>query len=353
MNNNNLDKIDFVLPWVDPSDELWQEKKEHFSNERNVDLGSNTSARYRDMEILKYVLRSIEKNCSWYNNIFLITEGHYPKWLNIKHHKIRLISHEELFYDKEDLPTFNSNSIECNLSSLKSLGLTEKFIYLNDDMLIFRKVDSSRFFINNLPVDFLCHTLIPRSKFLLKLLGISDSWNYALLNDIALVNSKKNIHTISKYLIYHANYSITEKLNNFLMKNLYRKAISLKHWHHPQPYLINTLEKVREIFKLQLERASKNKFRDKTDLTPYLYRYWHLLSGEFYPAKFNDGIGDKNITSVKDVNEIFEKLKKEPHINFVCFNDSPDLTEQQFSLVKEKLLNELEKYFPEKASFEI
>ncbi|URL04372.1 stealth family protein [Avibacterium sp. 20-132] len=261
MDDNNSDKIDFVLPWVDPSDKLWREKKEYFSKKRNFDSDSNTSSRYRDMEILKYVLRSIEKNCSWYNNIFLITEGHYPKWLNIKHHKIRLIRHEELFHDKTDLPTFNSSSIECNLSSLKSLGLTEKFIYLNDDMLIFRKVDTSRFFINNLPVDFLCHTLVPRTELILKLRRITDSWGYSLLNGITLVNSKKNIQTISKNLIYNTSYSITEKLNNFLMKTLYRKAISLKHWHHPQPYLINTLEEVKEHFKLQLERASKNKFR--------------------------------------------------------------------------------------------
>ncbi|MFU2047866.1 Stealth CR1 domain-containing protein [Avibacterium gallinarum] len=353
MDDNNSDKIDFVLPWVDPTDKLWQKKKEYFCKKMDIDSGSNTSSRYRDMEILKYVLRSIEKNCSWYNNIFLITEGHYPKWLNVKHHKIRLISHEELFYDKTDLPTFSSSAIECNLVSLKKLGISEKFIYLNDDMLIFRKVDTSRFFINNLPVDFLCHTLIPRSEFLLKLLGVTDSWSYSLLNNVELVNCKTNIQSIASNFIYHTSYSIIDEISNFLMKNFYKKAISLKHWHYPQPYLTNTLEAVKESFDKQLKKASKNKFRDRNDLTAYIYRYWHLLSGEFYPAKFNDGIGDKNITSVKDVNEIFEKLKKEPHINFVCFNDSPDLTEQQFSLVKEKLLNELEKYFPEKASFEI
>ncbi|OBX06567.1 glycosyl transferase [Gallibacterium salpingitidis] len=350
---NGDEKIDFVLPWVDPSDVEWQKRKEYFKNGGMVDVQSNSNARYRDMETLRYVLRSIEKNCSWYNKIILITEGHYPKWLNINHHKIKLITHEELYFDKKHLPTFNCSSIECNLPNLRTLGVSKKFIYLNDDTIIYRNVDITRFFIKNLPVDFLCHTFIPRSQLLLRLMKVSDSWPYSLLHNINLINMKANILSLTYKQIYNSSYCLYDKVNNFIMKNIYRKAISLQHWHHPQPYLMSTLEAVYENFQKEISLASMNRFRDKSDLTQYIYRYWHLLNGEFYPMKYDDGIGDKNIAGLDDLTQIFKELENDKNLKFVCFNDSPELSDEDFYLVKKELITKLEDLFPEKASFEL
>ena len=129
MNN----KIDFVLPWVNSSDTKWQIEKNKYEQSNGED-DVHSSTRFRDMDTLRFVLRSIEKNTPWFNKIHLITIGHIPEWLDISHPKINLITHQELYFDPTHLPTFNSHSIEMNLANMK--GVSEKFIYLNDDTLI-------------------------------------------------------------------------------------------------------------------------------------------------------------------------------------------------------------------------
>ncbi|HIP44142.1 MAG TPA: glycosyl transferase, partial [Sulfurospirillum arcachonense] len=70
-----MEKIDFVLPWVDNSDLSWQEDRaKHDMNHNAKD--HSTETHFRDMHTLKYVLRSIEKHCPWYHQIYIITTGH-------------------------------------------------------------------------------------------------------------------------------------------------------------------------------------------------------------------------------------------------------------------------------------
>jgi len=129
-----IDKIDFVLPWVDNQDPEWQKSRQQYAENQSL-LDANSSARFRDSGTLKYVLRSIEKNCPWYNKIYLITCGHHPEWLDINSPKIELVKHSDIYDNKEHLPVFNSSSIEMSLPNIK--GLSEHFVYLNDDTIIF------------------------------------------------------------------------------------------------------------------------------------------------------------------------------------------------------------------------
>ncbi|WP_293731027.1 Stealth CR1 domain-containing protein, partial [uncultured Actinobacillus sp.] len=69
-----MQKIDFVVTWVDGNDPVWQASKAKYAKEANVIL--NSEARYRDWEIFKYWFRAVEKYAPWVNKIFLITEGH-------------------------------------------------------------------------------------------------------------------------------------------------------------------------------------------------------------------------------------------------------------------------------------
>ena len=47
-----MQKIDFVVTWVDGNDPVWQASKAKYAKEANVIL--NSEARYRDWEIFKY-----------------------------------------------------------------------------------------------------------------------------------------------------------------------------------------------------------------------------------------------------------------------------------------------------------
>ena len=344
-----MDKIDFVLPWVDSSDTLWQEDKLLYERKYNNDDRDN-STRFRDTNTLKYVLRSIEKNCPWYHKIYLITIGHTPPWLNVSHPKIELITHQELFIDETALPVFNSNAIEMNLINIPRLS--EKFIYLNDDMLIWKPVVMQRFFKNNKPVDFFSHSFIPRNKFYEFLKG-KNTWVDSINNNIKLLN--RNIpqqSPMNSTQLYHHSYRTKQKINNFIYQYLYKKLVWINHWHHPQPYLKTTIEETYNSYKTEMHKTAMHKFRSSNDITPYLYRYSHLMKGNFEPYAHNDGLVVK-ISSFKYLKKMIPKIKQSKHINFVCFNDQmTHVDRNEFQETTNFLETYLENIFPHKASFE-
>ena len=112
-----MEKIDFVILWVDGSDEKWLKEKNKYTNIK----GDASINRFRDFGNLQYLFRGIEKYADFVNNIFFITWGHIPSWLNVNHPKLKIIRHDQ-FIPNKYLPTFNSNVIELNLHRIKDLS---------------------------------------------------------------------------------------------------------------------------------------------------------------------------------------------------------------------------------------
>ncbi|XP_066905780.1 N-acetylglucosamine-1-phosphotransferase subunits alpha/beta isoform X2 [Halyomorpha halys] len=100
----------------------------------NIQIDDMGPSRFDDKEELRYCLRSISKHVPWIKTVYLITNGEIPYWLNLDNPKLRLITHEEIFPNQNDLPTFSSPAIEVNIHRIP--GLSEKFLYFNDDILI-------------------------------------------------------------------------------------------------------------------------------------------------------------------------------------------------------------------------
>ena len=341
-------KIDFVLPWVDGSNLEWQQIRDKYLPAKKNSNDSTSPARFRDMETLKYALRSIEQNCPWYNKIYLITKGYSPTWLNIEHSKIELVSEEDLFIDKSHLPVFNSVAIEMNLVNLPQLS--EKFVYMNDDFIICNKLNPSRLFKDNKPVDFFSHNCIPRNRFY-ELFKERDSWIHSINNVLKLYNERFAPLKLDNRYLFDSSYSTIDKLNNFILKHFIKRLVWINHWHHPQPMLKGTLQEVYKEFKDEMMQSSQNRFRSKSDLNQYMYRYWQLLTGNFYPYKHNDDLV-ANLDSIKILERMIATLEKNSKINFVCFNDSVNLSDNEYEKVKKMLLSFLEERFPNKASFE-
>ncbi|MEP2275592.1 MAG: hypothetical protein ABJH98_09060 [Reichenbachiella sp.] len=90
--------------------------------------------RFRDVyDMLKFSLRSIEQFVPWAGNIYILTQKpQVPEWLDIDHPRIKIVHHEDIF-DKEYLPTYSSSVIESYLDKIP--GLSEHFLYMNDDFL--------------------------------------------------------------------------------------------------------------------------------------------------------------------------------------------------------------------------
>lgn len=103
--------------------------------------------RFRDMNMLKYSLRSISAFMPWLRNIFVVTDGARPDYIRADVPKLKFITHREIWdaaLSAEDLPTYNSEAIEVHLHRIP--GLSEHFIYFNDDCLIGKPLSKDKFF---------------------------------------------------------------------------------------------------------------------------------------------------------------------------------------------------------------
>lgn len=140
-------KIDLVYLWVNDKDKDWQKKKQYWANKlKTVNSEDNHYCRFSDNEELRYSLRSVEMYAPWINKIYIITDNMQPEWLNINDFGIKIIDHKDIM-PKECLPTFNASALEACIDNID--GLSEYFLYANDDMFFSAPVQPDYFFDEN------------------------------------------------------------------------------------------------------------------------------------------------------------------------------------------------------------
>ena len=332
------DKIDFVITWVDGNDPDWRKVRDHYAALEHKDV-DNSIVRYRDWETLKYWFRGVEKFAPWVNNIFFVTYGHLPSWLDTSHPKLKVVKHED-FIPAKYLPTFNSNVIEFYLHKIK--GLSDRFVYFNDDMLILDTIKPTRFFRNGLPCDLsgiksTNHRGIFGSSIYLAITLINDHFN------------KKKVLTryFSKWFNFrYPSYSI----GNLLFYFIGGKNFSGFYVHHmAQGYLKEIYEEVWNNCEEDLVRISKNRFRNYGDIAHWLIRYWQLTSGHFVP--YNTDKDSKYFTiNDTDIEEITDYILHQ-RARLICLNDTEVTT--HYEETKEKILAVLHEILPEKSRFEL
>ncbi|XP_069376510.1 N-acetylglucosamine-1-phosphotransferase subunits alpha/beta isoform X1 [Paralichthys olivaceus] len=97
-----------------------------------------SASRFEDNEELRYSLRSVEQHAPWVRHIFIVTNGQIPSWLNLDNPRVTVVSHQDIFQNHSHLPTFSSPAIETHIHRIP--GLSQKFIYLNDDVMFGKDV---------------------------------------------------------------------------------------------------------------------------------------------------------------------------------------------------------------------
>ena len=139
-----MNKIDFVVIWVDGGDPVWQAKKAEYSKSIDTSKKSMNSIKaYRDWGTFKYWFRGVEKFAPWVNKVYLVTDQQKPSWLNITSEKLVLVDHSDIIR-KEYLPVFSANPIESNIHRIP--GLSEHFVFFNDDVYLTAPVEPTDFF---------------------------------------------------------------------------------------------------------------------------------------------------------------------------------------------------------------
>ena len=171
--------IDFVIIWVDGNDPKWRAVKNQY--DPNPEAGEDDQeVRYRDWDNLQYWFRAVEKYTPWVRKIHFVTWGHLPSWLNVNHPKLHIVNHKD-YIPEEYLPTFNSHTIEMNLHRIK--GLSEQFVYFNDDMFINKPMKPRDFFVHGKPCDTFAMDCIYFGK------GSAGPYNG---NDMSVINTHFN-----------------------------------------------------------------------------------------------------------------------------------------------------------------
>ena len=330
-----MNKIDFVVTWVDSNDKKWIKEKEKYNPEKNTDT---SIARYRDWDTLKYWFRGVEKYAPWVNKIYLITYGHVPKWLNLNNPKLVIVKHED-YMDKKYLPTFNSIPIELNMHKIK--GLSEKFVYFNDDVFLIKDTKPTDFFKNDLPCD---------SAILMTSTPVGENRFYnTLSNNTYIVNKYFNLkEVLRKNPFKWINLKYGSLVMRTLILSLWNNFVGFKNLHLAVSYKKSTFEKVWNLEHDYLDDICYQKFRNNsTSVNHMLMEDYQFVTGEFYPRNIKFGklfeIGDDN-------KKLFYAIKKQKY-KCICINDIKEV--DNIEKIKKEIQDCLCFILPEKCSFEL
>lgn len=238
--------IDIVYLWVDGADPEWQTIKNeywHSLTKRNQsDSDAHTNNRFADHQELRYSLRSIWRYALFVNHIYIVTMNQRPSWL-ADHPLISIVDHKEIFKNPADLPTFNSQAIESNLHRIP--GLSEYFIYFNDDVFLGGPVS---------PLDF-----------------FSPQGHLRVLFEKSLSPSGPPIENETMYRLAWRNTNAFLD-QQFCIERRYRLC------HAPFALRKSLIQAIEEQVPHIFESNSASRFRSKTDynMTNGLFQYWLL-----------------------------------------------------------------------------
>ena len=334
--------VDFVVLWLDSEDPEWQASKAKFMPQEQTIKKSNSDARFRDWDIFRYWFRSVEKYAPWVNNIYLVTCGHVPTWLNLDSPKLKHVRHDQ-FVPKEYLPTFSCFPTELNLWRIE--GISEHIVYFNDDMFLTRPVEKSDFFCNGFPK----YPAIAEPPFPTMHM---TAWRHNLFNNAGVINDHFNVsECIAKHpekwftVEYAPNH---RELNMRALRD--NKIVGMYFYHLGVPYRCSTMKKVWEEIPDRLDLSCRNRFRTMDDIFHQLFQIWEMMQGTFEPVSATY-YGLVFSVTPENIN-IFEEFFSSENCRMICANDSEELTDEGFEFLNSYLKNVFEKKYPEQSSFE-
>lgn len=324
--------VDIVITWVDGNDPSWLTEY----NKHKGESGDKTVSRFRDTDSLKYWFRGIEEFAPWVRKVFFVTCGQRPDWLNVDCDKLECIAHSD-FMPERYLPTFSSHAIELNLHRIK--GLSEHFVYFNDDMFLVNPTNKRDFFEDGLPKDNAVLTFYAIERLPMFF--------------VPMVNTYISNHNFNKKKVLSQHWKKYFSLRNrkYLLNNLLlsggNRFPGFKSFHIPSSFLKSTYSELWSAEPELFESTSCHKFRVLTDVNQWAFQDWQRCKGDFIPRELSFGLFF-NVANDMDVNEIRSYILGSRY-KCVCINDDGV---ENFESFKQELNNCFEQLLPKKSHFE-
>ncbi len=308
-------EIDMVFSWVDgSSDEFVRERAKRMQS-YVVGEGDDSEARFRQIDELKYALRSVHLFAPWVRRIFIATDSPAPSWL-AKHPKVTIVRSEQMFADTSVLPTHNSHAVESQLHHID--GLAEHFLYSNDDMFFGRPVSPDLFFSPG---------------------GITK-----------FVEASTRIGLGSTHP-GRSGFENAARVNRALLRDRFGKVTTRHLEHCAAPLRKSVMADLEASFPEEFARTAASRFRSATDIsvTNSLYHFYALLTG--HAVVQTDARVKYVETTLRQALPAMRRLLKRRDHDMFCLNDGsfPEISVEERTAA---VIDFLERYFPFPAPWE-
>ncbi|WP_435079187.1 stealth family protein [Clavibacter michiganensis] len=300
--------IDMVFSWVDGNDPEFQKRRAERMKDVVVGEGDDSEARFRQIDELKYALRSVYLFAPWVRRIFIVTDSPKPSWL-ADHPGVTFVRSEEFFTDPAGLPTHNSQAVESQLQHIP--GLSEHFLYSNDDMFFGRPVQPGMFFSPGGITKFIeASTRIG--------LGDNDS--------------------------DRSGFENSARVNRRLLMDRFGRLITRHLEHAATPLRKSVLLELEQEFAEDFHRTQLSRFRSSTDIsvTNSLYHYYAQMTARAVQQE-NAKVAYVDTTSRAGL-DLLPGLLKRRSQDFFCLNDGsfPEVPAEER---QERVQDFLERYY--------
>ena len=273
--------IDLVVPFVDNNESVWRKTFYDYckKNKEYDRMGSIEGPRFDNPGLFEYCLKGVDKFMPWIRNIYLIVSNieQVPDYINKE--KTIIVLHKDIIPEKY-LPTFNSSMFEMFIANIE--GLSEHFIYINDDMYALAQLSKEDFFTDDGKI---------KMNFSKKDIRNNDNmFRRVCLNDFQHL-SKALKYECNEYMYLKPSHSMTPMIKS---------------------HCLDCLDKIKEYV-----YASIHAFRTATDHNQYIYSDYEWLTNNSCESdiKFT-------YTSLKNnAEDIVNKITSGKY-QVICINDT-------------------------------
>lgn len=315
-----IDEIDFpidvVYTWVDNRDPAWRRRFEYYGGNRlpeGFHWEAGGEQRFRSRDELKYSLRSLSMYAPWVRHVYIVTDDQVPEFIDFDRPGITLVDHREIARVPEALPTFNSSAITSWLHRIP--GLTEHFLYLNDDVFVGRDITPARLFTPS------------------GLARVFPSYNRRPFGppdpaDEPHVNITRNIRA--------------------LLEQEFGRSISRSVKHTPHAQLVSVHEEMEKRFSDAYGHLDRSRFRHHHDIAAdQLFHYYAQITGRAVVSSIRYAY--INIGDARNESELARLLAGRDREVF-CLNDAPG--NNSTPMTNASIHDFLEAYFPVPSKWE-
>ena len=229
--------------------------------------------------------------------ILLAQESQVQPWM--QQEGVRIVFHRD-FMPAQHLPTFNSRAMEMYLHRIP--GLSERFLYGNDDMFPLSPLKETDFFVGSLPCQRFREKNFPDTP---------NSYHRACLNGINFIAGQFGKHFTHTWL---------------------------KNGHSIAPILLDTCRYLWEHFPKVIE-GSVTPIRDMRNFNQYIYGWHQHFTGNYIPTP-----PPRTFISVKASLDEIRHVIQRPDVGIACINDNEWLEDITYyaKVVRESIERKLE-----------